>query len=520
MRKSFRLTLPLVAALIVVGAIFASLYVKSLAPRARQRVIQALADRFDADVSLTSLDLSFLPHPGVVGRELVIRHRGWNDPQSLIYIRRFSAQVSFFTLLFSRNSVDLVQLEGLQIHMPPRGSGPKNQAPNPSADTRRLRFLIKTIVADGAQLVIAARQPGKEPLRFDIQKLTLHSVGTGRGLRFVARLTNPKPPGLIDSSGSFGPWQREDPRSTPVSGNYSFQNADLSVFKGIRGILSSTGKYSGELQKVAVAGVTDTPDFALKRGGDPVHLRTVFSSVVDGTDGDTYLNSIDAKFAHSEFLCRGGVEHKPGAGGKTVSLDAQTKDARVEDILQLVIGRRQAILTGDIDFKSKIFIPQGKADVVEKLDLDGQFAINHAFFTSLAVQQKLRTLSLRARGISDKEEKDLGSIPTVASDLKGAFTLDNGLASFSRLSFSIPGATIKLAGGYNLRSEKIAMKGVFRMDATLADTQSGAKHLLLKPLDPFFKNHGAGFQIPIEIAGSRDDPSVEVFIFRRKVAIH
>ena len=521
MRKAFRFSVPVVAFILIAVGIFGSIYLRTLAPRARRSVIRALADRFDAEVALKSLQLSFFPQPNVVGEELSIRHRDWNDPQPLIRIRRFSARVSFFTLLFSRTSVDLVRLEGLEIHMPPRGaSKPRDQEKHSSADSNRLRFLIRTIVADGTQLEIAAKKEGKEPLHFDIQKLTLHSVGPGHGLQFVAKLTNPKPPGLIDSTGNFGPWQRDDPRSTPVSGKYSFQHADLGVFKGIRGILSSTGTYSGELQKIAVNGTTDTPDFALKRGGDPVHLRTTFTSVVDGTDGDTYLNSIDAKFGHSEFLCRGGVEHKPGAGGKTISLDAQTRDARVEDILQLVVGRPQAILTGDIDFKSKIFIPQGQADVLEKLDLDGQFALNHAYFTSPKVQQKLRTLSLRARGISEKEETDLRAAPTVASDMKAAFKLDNGLASFSRFSFSIPGATIKLAGNYNLRSEKISMKGLFRMDATLSNTQSGVKHLLLKPLDPFFEKQGAGFQVPIDITGSRDNPSVEVLAFHRKMSIH
>lgn len=57
---------------------------------------------------------------------------------------------------------------------------------------------------------------------------------------------------------------------------YFFQNADLSVFKGISAILSSEGGYHGALDHIAVQGWTDTPNFTVEIGGAPVHLRTDF----------------------------------------------------------------------------------------------------------------------------------------------------------------------------------------------------------------------------------------------------
>ncbi len=124
-------------------------------------------------------------------------------------------------------------------------------------------------------------------------------------------------------------------------------------------------------------GATDTPDFALERKGEPVHLKTTFHSIVDGTDGDTILDPVDAKFGNSEFLCRGSVSHLPGAEGKTISLSAETKHARMEDILKLVMGGNRPILKGVVDFKSEILIPQGPAPVFDKLRLDGRFAIGN-----------------------------------------------------------------------------------------------------------------------------------------------
>jgi hypothetical protein len=529
MRRYGLLVLCLVGAIVVGGGIFASFYVRSLGPRLKVRVVQALQDRFDADVDLKSLEIRLFPEPQVTGEGLTIRHKQWNDPHPLIYIRRFTAATDFSTVLDRRNRVNLVSLEGLEIHVPPRGRATLKQSTEanepvssdePGHDSTQLRFLIQTIVASGTLLEIEPKVPGKTPLQFNIQELILHSVGPGKAMAFNAKLSNPKPPGLIDSSGHFGPWQRDDPRSTSVSGAYTFKNADLGVFKGISGILSSTGSYHGVLQHIEADGKTDTPQFALT-GGNPVHLVADFHSVIDGTNGDTILDPVDATFLRSEFLCRGGVVQQPGPKGKTVSLDAVTKHGRIEDILALVIGGPKPLLTGTVNFKTKITIPPGDQDVLEKLKLNGQFGVLAATFSSKKFQSPLDTLSDRARGVSKKEQEQTGEPPeTVASNLRGAFKLDNGMASFSRLSFQVPGALISLAGTYSLRSQKIDLDGKFRMQATLSDTQSGMKHWLLKPFDGLFKKNGAGFELPITVTGTKNQPEVGTSVFHHKVKIH
>ncbi len=527
MRKALLYGSVILCLLLVGLGIALYFYVKGFGARARERVIQAVQERFDADVDLKSLDITLYPQPKAVGQGLSIRHKGWTDPHPLIYIRRFTAKTDFSTLIDRSNHVSFLQLEGLEIHIPPRGratlkEGIEENHPvasaEPGTDTTRLRFLIDAIVADATLLEIDPKIQGKLPLRFDIEKLTLHPVGPGQPMAFKATLTNAKPPGLIDTNGSFGPWQKDDPRATAVSGNYGFQNADLAVFKGISGILSSTGNYHGILQHIEVDGTTDTPNFALKRGGEPVHLATTFHSVVNGTDGDTILDPVDARFLRSEFICRGGIVHEAGPQGKTTSLDAVTTHARMEDILRLVMGRGKPFLTGAVKFQTKIVIPPGHEDVLDKLKLDGQFSISSAEFTSAKVEQRLLTLSDRARGISKKEEEEKPE--TIASDFRAVFKLNDTVASFSTLSFSVPGATIKLAGNYNLRSEQIDMNGQFRMQATLSETQTGIKHWVLKPLDRFFQKNGAGFELPITIAGTKAHPEIGTEIFHRRITIH
>ena len=64
------------------------------------------------------------------------------------------------------------------------------------------------------------------------------------------------------------------------------------------------------------------------------------------------------------------------------------------------------------------------------------------------------------------------------------------------------------------------MQGTFRMKATLSQTQSGMKHWLLKPFDPFFRKEGAGFVLPIKITGTKDHPQFAAVIFHRERSIH
>ena len=527
MRKAYRYGLWALCSCLLGGAIFAYWYVKTLGPRSKDRVAKALSERFDADVELKSLEVSLLPHPTVLAEGLTIRHKWWQSPRPLISIGRFYARASFATVFNQGDQVELVKLEGLEVYLPRRrkSSGTGLMMPHYGGDEsrskNRLHFLVDTIVADGTLLQIEPKNPAKEPRRFDLVKLTLHSVSPGRALSFKAKLRNPIPPGEIETAGDFGPWQKDDPRASAVSGKYSFQNADLGKFKGIQGILSSVGEYNGVLERIDVNGATDTPDFALKRTGEPVHLKTTFHSLVDGTNGDTILDPVDAEFGASEFLCQGSVSHVPGSEGKTISLSAKTKHARMEDILRLVMGGRPPILTGEVNFESGILIPQGPEPVFDKLRLDGKFLISAGEFTSPKVVKTLSTLSHRARGISKKEESEaLDPDGNVASSLLGIFKLQNGVASFSRFAFRIPGATVLMSGDYNLRSETIDMKGTFRMHATLSDTQSGIKQLLLKPFDPLFEKDGAGFQVPIRLTGNRKKPVFDALVLHHRITIH
>src|SRR5208337_1655920 len=187
-------------------------------------------------------------------------------------------------------------------------------------------------------------KPGKLPLEFAIAHIKLTHVRPDKPMQFDAELTNPRPAGKILTSGSMGPWSVEDPGETPVAGSYRFDHADLSVFKGIAGILSSTGKYEGVLRDLVVDGQTDTPDFRLTHFGTALSLHTVFHAHVDGTNGDTLLQPVDATLGQSHFTAEGKIVRVPAGalpdgaarpGGHEISLKVNVDRGRMEDFLRL-----------------------------------------------------------------------------------------------------------------------------------------------------------------------------------------
>lgn len=502
-RRTIRPLLAVGAATIVVVAAAGFVLSTRLRPYLRDEFIEVLREHYASDVALESLDISLFPDIELAGTGLTLRHRGRTDVPPLIQIRKITIHVGFLDVLKKPYRPRTVRLEGLQINVPPPRPNGQLEEPRLSGGSRIPDFLIGEVIADGTQLIILTSKPGKKPLTFDILKLRLYSAGTNKPMKFRATLTNPTPPGLIQSDGSFGPWNRDEPSQTLVAGTYIFRDADLSVFHGIAGILSSEGQYSGVLDHIAVEGTTDTPDFRVNISGHPVHLETQFSGVVDGTDGDTYLKAVNAHFLRTSLEVRGRVEGTPGVRGKTIALDVTVREGRVEDLMRLA-ARGKPPMTGAVSFHTRFVLPPGEADIADRLHLNGSFGTRAAQFTNPALRQKIGALSRRAQG-RPKEAEDLVA-DDVASNFRGRFVLKKSIVSFSRLSFEVPGATVNLDGTYGLRNEQLDFRGKVRMQAKLSQAQTGIKSFFLKALDPFFAKEGAGAVLPIKITGTRDQP--------------
>jgi hypothetical protein len=319
---------------------------------------------------------------------------------------------------------------------------------------------------------------------------------------FEATLTNGVPPGEIATKGTFGPWHAGQPGATPLDGAFTFDHADLSVFNGISGILSAKGTFGGKLERIEVHGDTTTPDFTLTDVGHAIPLRAKYDTIVDGTNGDTFLERIDASWRNTSLVAKGSVADTPGVHGRQVDLDVTMDQARIEDVLWLAVKAPTPPMSGALTLKTRMVIPPGKVDAIKKLQLDGTFALRMARFTNPDVQKKIEGLSQRSRG-----QVAAARTERVMSDFAGSFKLANGVLTIPTVAFGVPGSLVRLSGTYGLLSEAIDFKGTLFMDAKVSETVGGFKRVLLKVFDPLFKGEKGGSAIPIRISGRRDKPT-------------
>jgi hypothetical protein len=470
----------------------------------RDRTEKILQTHFASKIEFSDFEVSLYPRIHVTISQLVLRHHARTDIPPLIQVRTASVDANLINLLRAKPRIAFVQLDGLQIHTPPRKPGGEPLIQRTDQDlAKKYPAIIEELRADDASIVILRAQPEKAPREFPIHRLELHNLSFDRPATFHATLTNSVPAGEIESDGEFGPWQADVPSKTPAIGKYTFQDADLGTLKGLRGILSSEGRFSGPLDYLRVEGTTDTPDFCLRTADYPMALHTEFSAVVDGTNGDTYLNKVTARFWHTTLAVHGKIENlDPAVKGKTILLDAVSQDARVEDLIRLAVKTDEPIMTGIARLRTKISIPEGDSDLIDRLRINGQFLIADGQFTTPEIQKKVDVLSRKGQGRPKAME-----INSVTSEMAGNFQVRGGVVTFSNFNFGVIGASVYLTGTYNLDGGALNFHGNLVMQAKLSQTMTGAKSFFLKALDPFFKGKNAGTVLAIKITGTKNNPA-------------
>ena len=435
--------------------------------------------------------------------------------------------------------ISVIQMKGLEIDVPPRQHGDhqatEKPPPAPNAEMPKvktgvggglLRFEVAGVECNGAHLTIETSKPGKLPLEFAIAHLRLSNIKSGESMKFEAELTNPKPVGTIHTTGSFGPWEVDDPGQSAVTGDYKFEHADLGGFKGIAGVLSSVGHYEGVLRDLTVDGETDTPDFRLTHFGSPMALHTNFHAHVDGTNGDTWLEPVEATLGGSHFWARGKVVRvapaldkesgmeAPGGGGHDIAMKVNVDRGRIQDFLRLASKSGEPLMTGDLTTKAEFDISPGQVPVEERLKLSGTFSLEDVQFASDMVRSRIAELSARGQG-RPKDAKNENQAD-VRSTMDGTFQMGGGVVTLSALEYTVPGVVIDLKGKYEVDGGTLDFKGTAKMDAKVSEMVGGWKGLLLKPVDRYFQKEGAGTMVPIHIDGTRASPHFGVDIKEMK----
>lgn len=553
------------AAVVAVAAAGVALGVaaRRFEPYLRARIVAGMEDRFHAHVEMddfhvqvknvgqalrtgewgiwaTGKGLRIWPPTAVNGEQELEN----SSAAPLISLGDFSFHVPMRLEKMKEIRIGEVDLDGLHIRVPPRSQRPKLVAPagttTSTTGNAGPTVLIQRIVCTNADLLLETDKPGKLPNEFAIPHLTLTNVTPGGAMGYVADVLNPKPKGMIHAEGSFGPWLTVDPGMSLISGKYHMDKNDMSVFRGIAGIITSDGTYKGTLRFMSVVGTATVPDFRLTKFNNPVPLVTGFSARVDGTTGDTLLDQVNATLGHSQFTTNGQIVRvkldgktgeatltqpaptpaKPAAGktapavqpvksasGHNIDLNINIAHGQIDDFLKLASKSQTPLLTGAVAVKAHLLIPPGKVGVEQRMKLDGTFSLTGTRFTSDKIQGKIQQLSLRGQGRpEDLKTED----PTlVRSEMHGDFHMAKAVIALPNLGYSVPGADIQLKGSYALEGA-LNFTGTARLQATVSQMVTGWKSLLLKPVDNYFKKDGAGTLVPITIKGTREAPNFGV----------
>jgi hypothetical protein len=544
--------LTLFVALVTVAAIA----VHRAEPMLRAHIVNGLERHFHARVELDSFQVSLFGGLRAEGKGLriwppaqvhgVIVPAG-SDDKPLISIGDFRFRAPLHYKPGQPIRISGVQVDDVTVDMPPKsrfshasdaapgqpstgnGNSGNGGSGNEKVKEALIHFLIGSINCANVHLILETSKPGKLPLEFDIAGLRLTDIQNGGTMHYDADLTNARPVGIIHTNGTFGPWTVDDPGESAILGQYTFEHANLGDFKGIAGTLDSTGKYTGVLRDLTVDGVTDTPDFRLTNFGTPMNLHTVFHAHVDATNGDTWLQPVEATLGSSHFTVSGDIvralagaqqtEAAPGSnphpGGHDISLLVDIPHGRMEDFLRLTSKNGVPLMTGQLTLKSSLEIPPGKVPVHERMKLKGQFTLDDAQFTSDKIQGRIAELSLRGQG-DPRDAKDKNGAADIRGGLASDFIMQHGVISLPNLKYSLPGAEIDMTGTYGVKSGELNFLGDAKMQATVSKMLGGWKGLLAKPVDRFFRKDGAGTEVPIHIAGTRESPQFGIDFDRMK----
>jgi hypothetical protein len=174
-------------------------------------------------------------------------------------------------------------------------------------------------------------------------------------------------------------------------------------------------------------------------------METRFHSIVDGTNGNTLLQPVDATLGATKIRAAGGVVEREGEDGRTVELDVVIDAGRLEDILHLAVKGPQPPMTGVMKLRQSFSLP-GKRDVIQKLRLDGTFSVDRAEFAKAQVRTRSMRSAPRRGGADDTPDP-------VVSNFRSTFRMRDGAIHFTDVTFAMPGAR-DVSGRFMMESKR------------------------------------------------------------------
>ena len=461
-------------------------------PFSRAAVIARISKDTGADVAIDRLQTTYFP-PGFYAENIRLNRRG--TATVILAIQRVRVRASYTGLI--RKKISEIDVKGFQLAA---GSGHSFGSESKSGSSIHVS---KLIIEDG-RVEIFSSEPGHEPFRLGIHSLVLGDVGGSYSTFRIAGRAE-RPASEFWAEGRLGPF-RSSTKMTPVSGRYSIANADLSIFRGIRGLISSSGKIGGTIGRVEWDGTALVPDFEVSGAGHKVRLQSAYTVIIDTSNATADLKNIRASFGHSTALADGRVSQDPARHGKTLRLALRMEQGRVDDLLWLVSGQPRPGMTGNIRFHASVELPPAPPEFLRRLVLRGNVEITRALFTNPKTQLSLNHLSESAQGMKKREERaDSKQIPGV---IRGVVNDSGGVAQLTNVHYSAPGVNASLEGKFNVIDKAIDFRGLLATEGKLGDSTTGFKSALLKVGRPFLaiRRHGKMTTAAFTIRGSSKHP--------------
>lgn len=456
-------------------------------PFSEESIVKRLAEASDSAVSVRTFRRTYFPFPGCILDGLEFRRGSRN--QTFITIERLSIEGNYFQLIHHR--VPRIVANNAHVFISPIGTGEPFHTEDSSTAVEKL--LVRDSVVD-----FLASDPQKAPLRFLVHEASFQDLKFGNPFAYSIKVRNPNPPGEIVADGRIGDLKRQETGDTPVSGQYTFEDADLSVYHGIAGMLRSKGKFNGTLSHINVAGTTDVRNFEVDSSGHSVRLDTNFEIYVDATRGDTFLKHVEARWGRTLIEAHGSVASIKGH--KVGRFDLAARQGRVEDVLGLFVKKERSPMAGATVLQAHAELPPGPEPFLERVTLSGSFAIENGSFTKPTTQNDVDQLSAGARG-QNKDDPE-----RVLSKLMGEVKLQGGTAKFASIRFDVPGAAADLHGNYSVVTHRVNLHGQMKVNTKISKTTSGVKSFLLRVIDPLFKKRKKGEIVPVHILGTYEHP--------------
>jgi AsmA-like C-terminal region len=461
-----------------------------------------LEDVLGCQIAITRYHRTYFPNPGFIATGLTLRRKSAPDQPPIGTVQTFFVQGRWIDLLMLRRQVQLVDITGFHLVLPPPGSKAAQEdfPPGSTADFTGPDTPIARLEIHDSVLDILRDNGGR--FTFPVRQLHIENMQKGRAMQYAVDMDNPIPHGQIRASGSFGPLSANNPGETLVSGRFVVERFNLGDVGKLHGSLRGSGSFSGRLDSLRATADTDTPDFAVA-DGQPTDIAGLIDCTVNGLNGDVLYHRLEAHIgAHTggqTSVRAAGSTLGPGA--KSTELDLTVTGGRAQDLLRLFLHKDPPI-TGLIDLHAHASLaPSKQGDFFHRLRVEGGFDVPSEKVTDPKTERDLSAFSQRAQGGKAPNPGSDTPIADAVSSLRGPASIRDGVVTTHGLTFEVPGAQARLDGTFNLRTSAVHLSGTVATHATISKDATGWKSILLKPLAPFFRKKPAGAVIPIAVTG-------------------